>query len=207
MQRNSRYFETAELMDEAFLSLLEEKDPEFITVKDVCMRAGVSRSTFYLHYESFVDLIDESVELMFERFRGEFDRRTQDDVFGRLGSCSTDELYLMVPDLLVPYLEFIRRNRRLFSACVRNAKALGMHEAYGSMERHLIGPILDRFRVPRSERPYLMRFYLNGLMAIVEEWIRRDCGDSVEDIAGIMQRCCVPNGNGMAPSRRAAGSA
>lgn len=68
--RNSRYFETAELMDEAFLSLLEEKDLEFITVKDVCSRAGVSRSTFYLHYESFADLMEESTRLMLGRFRG-----------------------------------------------------------------------------------------------------------------------------------------
>ena len=32
VQRNSRYFETAELMDEAFLDLLGEKDLELVTV-------------------------------------------------------------------------------------------------------------------------------------------------------------------------------
>lgn len=39
-------------MDEAFISLLEHKDFEYITVKDICSAAGVNRSTFYLHYEN-----------------------------------------------------------------------------------------------------------------------------------------------------------
>ena len=42
----SKYFHTAERMDEALLSLLLEKDFEYITVKDVCARAGANRSPF-----------------------------------------------------------------------------------------------------------------------------------------------------------------
>lgn len=50
----SKYFNTARRMDEALLSLLEEKDFAYITVREICARAGVNRSTFYLHYESMV---------------------------------------------------------------------------------------------------------------------------------------------------------
>ena len=55
--RQLRYFETAELMDEALLQLLADKDLEFITVKEICERAGVNRSTFYLHDETIDDLL------------------------------------------------------------------------------------------------------------------------------------------------------
>ena len=44
-------------MDEAFLSLLEKKDFEYITVKEICAAAGVNLSTFYLHYETLGDLL------------------------------------------------------------------------------------------------------------------------------------------------------
>lgn len=65
MNRNeSRYFKTAAKMDEAFLRLIEEKDLEFITVKEICNKAGVNRSTFYLHYETIDDLLSESLEYM-----------------------------------------------------------------------------------------------------------------------------------------------
>lgn len=191
MQRNSRYFETAELMDEAFLDLLEERDVELITVKDVCTRAGVSRSTFYLHYESFADLIEESVQLVFGRFRETFGQEAERDVFARLASVRQTELYLVVPEYLMPYFEFIRENHKLFSALVRNSGAMGMHSAYAKMEQHLIAPILDRYCVPDRERRYLMRFYLDGLMAILDEWIRGGCEDPADEIASIMQRCCM----------------
>lgn len=46
----SKYFNTALRMDEALIALLEEKDLEYITVKEICHLAGVNRSTFYLHY-------------------------------------------------------------------------------------------------------------------------------------------------------------
>lgn len=48
----SKYFNTALLMDAALLTLLEGKDLEYITVKEICEKAGVNRSTFYLHYET-----------------------------------------------------------------------------------------------------------------------------------------------------------
>ncbi len=68
----SKYFHTAERMDEALLSLLLEKDFEYITVKDVCARAGVNRSTFYLHYENTADLLAEAVAMIHERYQRNF---------------------------------------------------------------------------------------------------------------------------------------
>ncbi|MGN1134205.1 MAG: TetR/AcrR family transcriptional regulator [Oscillospiraceae bacterium] len=54
----SKYFNTAVKMDEALLSILETKDFKYITIKEICERAGVNRSTFYLHYENIGDLLN-----------------------------------------------------------------------------------------------------------------------------------------------------
>lgn len=60
MNKNeSKYFNTAVKMDKAFLSLLEKKDFSYITVKEICEKAKVNRSTFYLHYETLEDLLSE----------------------------------------------------------------------------------------------------------------------------------------------------
>lgn len=60
----SKYFNTAMRMDKAFLTLLEKKDFEYITVKEFCTMAEVNRSTFYLHYENMGDLLEESIHYM-----------------------------------------------------------------------------------------------------------------------------------------------
>ena len=41
----------------------------------------------------------------------------------------------------------------------------------------------------KDERRYVMAFYLNGLMAIIGEWIKRDCEDQIEKSVGVMQDC------------------
>lgn len=64
----SKYFNTAFRMDQAFLELLGKKDMEYITVKEICETAGVNRSTFYLHYETIGDLMTESIQYMNEQF-------------------------------------------------------------------------------------------------------------------------------------------
>ena len=63
----SRYFKTALRMNEALISLLEVKDLEYISVKEICQKAGVNRSTFYLHYETVSDLVSETLETINER--------------------------------------------------------------------------------------------------------------------------------------------
>lgn len=64
----SKYFNTAIKMDKAFLQLLEKKDFEYISVKEICEKAGVNRSTFYLHYDNISDLLSESIRYMNEQF-------------------------------------------------------------------------------------------------------------------------------------------
>lgn len=190
MARSSRYFETAEIIDDAFLSLLEEKDLEFITVKEICARAEVSRSTYYLHYDAIPDLLEESVALVFRRFLDRFDEGAQSRVIGGIREGSIEELCLVRPEQLTPYLEFVRDNDRLFLALVKNADGLRLYDSYVSLERQIIAPILDRFGIPLVERRHLMTFYMKGLLAIVEEWARSGCEEPVELIAGIMQKCC-----------------
>lgn len=95
----SKYFNTAIKMDKAFLALLEKKDFAYITVKEICEKAEVNRSTFYLHYETLEDLLSESVEYMNDQFL--FYMKQNTDVFmSRIQECPMDKLYLITPEYL-----------------------------------------------------------------------------------------------------------
>ena len=187
----SKYFATAKKMDAAFLDLLDKKDFAFITVKEICAAAGVNRSTFYLHYENVGDLLAESAAYINEQFLAYMQNDSAAFV-GKLQSCPLDELYLLTPEYLTPYLNYIREHRRLFRTATENAAVLGLDRAYDQMCRHVLTPILERYGVPQEERAYRMAFSVQGLMAIITEWLRRDCADSVERIISIMQGCILP---------------
>ena len=113
----SKYFSTAACMDEALLALLEKKDFAYITVKEVCQKAGVNRSTFYLHYESMADLLAESVEYLKKQFLAYFAPNSM-NILQRIHDCPLNELFLITPEYLAPYLRYIQEHRRLFQTAV-----------------------------------------------------------------------------------------
>ena len=187
----SKYFNTALRMDEALLALLEEKDLEYITVKELCHRAGVNRSTFYLHYETITDLVNETLEMINQRFLSYFPQQ-EEDVLGNVSSREREELVLVTREYLLPYLRFIRENKKVYRAAFRNPVSMQTYTRYGELKRHILGPILERFEIPAAHRPYYMAYYIEGIAAIVKEWLRQDCKDEVEMIAGIIESCVRP---------------
>lgn len=189
MNKNeSKYFNTAVKMDEALMSLLEKKDFEYITVKEVCTEAGVNRSTFYLHYENTRDLLEESIELMQKRFLSYFEHDAA-EVIGKIKKCPLDELILITPEYLTPYLTYINENRRIYAAAMLHPDTFDSDGAYRAMFRHIFDPILERFRVPVDEREYMMTFYLNGIGAVVSSWLKNGCADSTDKLMSVILRC------------------
>lgn len=47
------------------------------------------------------------------------------------------------------------------------------------------------YEVPEKDRTYIMAFYIRGLMAIITEWLKTDCKDSIEYIITVIQKCVM----------------
>lgn len=189
----SKYFSTAARMDEALIECLEKKDFQYITVKEICQKAGVNRSTFYLHYETIADLLNECVEYTnnkcFQRYNSELT-----DMKKRLASEHMEDLIFISPEYLKPYFEFIKENKRLFQVVLSQPGVLNADDTFRQMFVNIFSPILDRFHVTEQEKPYIILFYIGGMIAIVREWIGKDCADSVEQIIKICMSCIIPDG-------------
>lgn len=186
----SKYFNTAAKMDEAFLSLLDEKEFQYITVKEVCQRAGVHRSTFYLHYETVSDLLDESLQYVNGKFLDQF-KGDSAHMVPRILEGRPEELYLVTPEYLTPYLQFVKEHSVLFRTVVDKSGMFSLDEIYSSMFRHIFNPILEWFHVPEEQRKFMMAFYIHGLIAIVSEWLKDGCTQPISLIIQIMERCVM----------------
>ena len=187
----SKYFNTALRMDEALIALLEKKDLEYITVKEICHQAGVNRSTFYLHYESIAELLDETMEMINQRFLSYFPQE-EEAVLGDMEHRELNDLVFVTQEYLLPYLRFIQDNKKVYRAAFRNPSSMQANARYGVLKQRILNPILERFEIPTARRPYYIAYYVEGIAAIVKEWLRHDCGDSVEMIAAIIESCVRP---------------
>ncbi len=183
----SKYFNTSIKMDEAFLELLEKKDFEFITVKEICKKAGVNRSTFYLHYETLDDLLTECNEYIVNKFNQSLSKEplTRHDLRNK----PVEELDFVTPEYLLPWLDFIKKNKRLFSTYLNKFSILTGQRNNKLLFKNVFDPILERYHVKQSDKPYMMLFYIEGIMAIAKLWVLNDCKESCEQICKLIINC------------------
>lgn len=191
MNKNeSKYFNTSVKMDKALIELLEKKDFEYITIKEICAAAGVNRSTFYLHYENTADLLGETTRYITDSFLSYFSSERK-SIAHKFESCELNELVFISPEYLTPYLTFIRENQRVFKTSIKHLGSMNFDNVYQKMFKYVFNPVLTRFDFPEKDRPYILKFYLTGITAIVMEWLEKDCEDNIDSIIRIIIDCVV----------------
>jgi len=183
-KQESKYFATASLMDEALLSLLEKKDYPFISVKEIAKKAGVNRTTFYLHYQSMDDLLQETTEMLGKRFLAAFADVDKSDA---QTSVLTKEKYLL------PYLNFVKQNKRVYKLVHEKPELFGNDYAFKRMYAKIFDNALKNFGVTQNDRPYVFAFYTQGTLAIVGEWLNNDCAEDVRHVAELIETHTLAN--------------
>ena len=183
----SKYYNTACLMDEALILLLEKKEYSFITVKEICEKAGVNRSTFYLHYETIDDLLSECIEYVGNKINIKF----SDKVINKqvIKNSQLESLILITPEYLFPYLEFLKDNKAVFKIAYSQPNVLKEQYIINHLHKNIFEPILDRFLVPKVEQKYMISFYLSGMSAVMIDWIKNDCKEEIQTIINILTKC------------------
>ena len=184
----SKYFNTAVKFDKALLYLLEQKPFEYITISEICEKAGANRSTFYLHYETTADLLKEATAYALDNFASYF-FVDMESITSKYANCDLQELNFINEKYLHPYLSFIKENQRLFAAVLSQPTTFDSKAIFQRLFDDVFNPILDRFHYPRDEQHYVMMFYLNGITAIIAEWLKEDCRKSIEGISSIIHYC------------------
>ena len=191
MNRNeSKYFNTAIRMDEALITLLEKKDFDYISIKEICEEAGVNRSTFYLHYENTADLLKEATRYILDKHMTYYAYDTE-GITNRFEHAEKSDLVFIKEKYVVPYLMFIKENQRLFKVAIKQFSTMNLDAVYGRMFRHVFDPILERFDVPIERRSYIMKFYMGGIFSIVMEWLDKDCIDEIAEVTRIIMDCAL----------------
>lgn len=184
----SKYFNTAVRFDKALLSLLDKKSFEFITVSEICAEADVNRSTFYLHYENTCDLLEETIKYVIEDFASYFSVDVR-SIETKFADNDLKDLIYISEQYLLPYLTYVKEHQNIFTAAVSQPITFCTDDLDKRLFDNIFCPILERFHYPTNIRKYVMRFYLNGITAILMEWLKDGCQKSIEEISEIIHIC------------------
>lgn len=178
-----KYFYTAQLMNQALLLLLEKKDIEFITITEITKKAGVSRSTFYLHYEDVYELLEETIENLNCQFINSFNIKKPFEIN------SKKQAFLLTNEFLVPYLNFCKEHKRILMIINQKPHLFKNKYVYQKMYNSVFYPAISRFITEETKKIYKLEFFTQGVVAIIHKWIELGCVTEIDELVNIILSC------------------
>jgi len=161
MTRNKqdyRFQQTQVYILTAMTQLLRHESFEKITVKQICERAGIGRSTFYLHYVDKVDLVTQY----------------QTDLMMRGAEVLEDGPQESLDTLILQLLTLLEDRGALFLLLLtENGSREVQRNVKGLLARHIRKTLLAKLDLtgknPATGR-YFVSIYVNAVLGGLQEW-------------------------------------
>jgi AcrR family transcriptional regulator len=180
---------TRQALEQALLELMEEQSYEAITIQQIVDRANIGRATFYLHYP------DGKEQLLLATMQ-----ELTDDFVKRLPTLSGQDLLAGDRRLLIADFEHVARYRRLYRALLgEHGPAFVTRRMRNflaqQIEQRVVAPLLRE--APEGSAPlvpttFLASYLSGGFLAAVTWWLDRDCPESPEEMALLVQSANRP---------------
>ncbi|MFC6649385.1 TetR/AcrR family transcriptional regulator [Paenibacillus rhizoplanae] len=114
-EKDPRVIRTKKLIQDALMTLVQKKDFDDITVKDISEKATINRATFYAHYVDKYVLLDDMIS---EGFDSCVDSRILPGQ--ELTETTGKELILMVNEYHIAFFEQWRMDTKTIAVRVEN---------------------------------------------------------------------------------------
>lgn len=168
---------TKQLIRDALVELMEDHPITKISVKMICEKADINRSTFYAHYTNQYDVLQKTQESVLDEFLGE--------VFE---TNLTQTSQLTVP-ILVKILRYAKENASLFKVLLSDKGNPKFKEALMEVARRKTLQEIEAERILDSRTNiYIETFAIAGYINIIDKWIEEGCVDEPEMLADLMTK-------------------
>ena len=165
-----RIVKTKDRLKNSLLALLKEKNFEDITISEICLKASVNRNTFYSHYQSVKDLLDEIEAQFLEMLLSKI----------RVDSESVKD----VSEIMAKILICVRENKELCKLLfddngdknfLRTIVMFALPSAVQNWSYEL--------NIPEDKATKLYYFLIGGSVNVIEQWLKQDCQEPPIELA------------------------
>jgi AcrR family transcriptional regulator len=178
MMNDRRYTKNELAIRQEFITLLQSKDLDQITVKEISDHANISRGTFYLHYQDTYELYRSIETEVFIEIEGIFDNA--------FPSTKVDNMIKLVNELTA-YIYSHKNLLLIFYRHEGSEKTISKLKDF--FKKVLLQETLFIFGADNSGIDYdafEAFFIVSGIVGILEEWLKNDMDTSQEQIAGCL---------------------
>ncbi|MCM3618536.1 TetR/AcrR family transcriptional regulator [Sutcliffiella horikoshii] len=172
MDRRKQY--TRMVLKESLLDLLKDKSIASITIKEICTKADINRSTFYAHYSSQYDLLD-SID----------DEFTEDMVktLNQYNFSKEDEAYQMTEKIF----EYIASKSDI--CCIllsENTEVQFQKKGMMIAKEYILKSFIPNKQVDAETFEYLSIFFVSGSIYMIKNWLESGMNKTPKEMAGLL---------------------
>lgn len=174
LDRRKKY--TRSVLKQSLMTILENKPISSVTVKEICDKADINRSTFYTHYRDSYDLLVKIEEEIIE------------DLYQYLKQyeSSLDE---EGEKMTIKLLEYIADNQSMFKVLLNQNAEPGFEKKLNDVAKQFLIHHWIRKHVPdERESKYLSTFVVSGAIHVIKDWIQQDLDHSIPDMARMINQ-------------------
>ncbi len=166
------------VIKESLFELMQEKPINKITVKELCDRADVNRSTFYAYYTDIYDLNRKIIKEFFKMQRRYINKSLQViDTKPDVTNLTVDDFY----EIALLYLTLVKENKEMYKFAFYGQAHTPIQISYDKVHySEMIKRVPEQYR--ESFRRSFM-FVSGGTTAIFTRWILDDCNVPVQELA------------------------
>lgn len=157
---------TERVITETFMKLLNERPLEKISVKDIVEECGISRNTFYYHYQDIYDLLEDIFETQAQAILEE--HRPRDSW----------------REALIQITEFALQNKtaiyHIYNSVNREQLERYLYRVTQEIMLDFVKGQAEGMDVADKDIAYIALFYKHAVVGIIFEWLQRNMKDDAE---------------------------
>ena len=172
-KEDRRVRRTKKLLTQALTQLLQEKQINEITVKELTDLADMNRGTFYLYYKDMFDMLEKIEDGMFEALDAIVSLHEHDDVSQQ------------TKPILLDLFRFIQDNQDMCRVLLSPHGDMNFLHRLNEVVREKCLKAWPNIRKEKGEADfdYHYSFVVFGCAGIIRAWVNRNCSESAEKMA------------------------
>lgn len=180
-KENQRIALTKKLLQEGLLRLLDIKPLENISVTELCRESGINRATFYNHYSSPQELLDDIEARMTVQLK---------DIIGN--PKTAHEIIAHLENVCAFFLDHAQTVLTLHRCHADDEITDALHELNQNFRLYTLSSKYTE-SMSKESLHLVSVFFYTGCYNILLEWIRRDLPLTPKEIANLMLRLASEN--------------
>ena len=172
-KEDRRVRRTKKLLTQALTQLLQEKQINEITVKELTDLADMNRGTFYLYYKDMFDMLEKIEDGLFEALDAIISLHEHDDVSQQ------------TKPILLDLFRFIEDNQEMCRVLLSPHGDMNFLHRLNEVVREKCLKAWPDIRKEKGEADfdYHYSFVVFGCAGIIRAWVNRNCPESAEIMA------------------------